>query len=61
MGVTFWLGRHEALIGWWWVWKALTNLVYDLIVKAAAGRAEGVLGGGMGIKRGYFQSGRFFR
>ena len=56
VGATFCLGCHEALIGWWWVWEALANLVHDVIVTAAAGR--GVLAGGMCIKRGYFQSGR---
>ena len=40
------LGRREALIGWWWVQEALANLVYDLTVKAAAGRGKGCWVGG---------------
>ena len=43
------------------MWETLVNPIYDLIVKAAAGRGEGVLGGGKGIKRGYFQSARSVR
>ena len=38
VGMTLCFGRREALIGLWWVWEALANLVHELIVKAAAER-----------------------
>ena len=42
--VTFCLGRRRVLIGWYWMWEALANLVHDPIVKPAAGKEERVFG-----------------